>query len=114
VSQIQGLSGGPSLSTSLDSITPELRLCIAIMRRAIWDFVLYADVDEDDNPEANALGCDAASWIFTDSGEDENERGRYTFCYICNVMELEASYVRRIILNLDPGSYRRVIRRNEV
>ena len=78
------------------------------------DFVLYADADPTVAPDAAEIGREATAWLFSDVGEEVDEEGRYAFCYLCELMGLETSFVRRLVLTLDSSEYRKVIRRTEV
>ena len=55
-SWVDGTKGG---------IPPSHRLLVAIIRRAVWDFVLYKDVRKKDDPALYGIGVDAAGWLFT-------------------------------------------------
>jgi hypothetical protein len=100
---------------------PSQRLLVAIMRRAIWDFVLYKDEDltqydpskgktkkarrkiEKERKRAErdlAIATDAAGWLFWDGEEEVDEEGRYTFRYICSELDLEPADVRRRALSM--------------
>lgn len=114
MSQIPESQAESSTSSSLEAVQPEIRLCVAILRRSIQDYVLYRDIRPSEDPEKAEIGAEAAAWLFDDLGEVENEEGRYTFCYICGVMDLEMSYVRHIVRTLDVDEYRKVLRRNKV
>lgn len=69
---------------------PERRLMAAILRRAVYDFVLYRDEDH----EHHALALDSARWIFCRNEEDEVD-GSWTFTYICKDLGLNPAMVRR-------------------
>jgi hypothetical protein len=94
---------------------------MAIIRRAIWDFVLYKDEDptrfdpekfksakakkraenERKRAERNlAIATDAAGWLFWDGEEETDEEGRYTFKYICSILNLDPTEVRQRALSM--------------
>ena len=88
---------------------PSHRLLVAIVRRAIWDFVLYRDEDPDrykvkaerKKCEARlAIAEDAAGWLFWDGEEQVDGEGRYTFRYICEILDLSHAQVREHALKL--------------
>lgn len=101
--------------------TPSQRLLVAIMRRAIWDFVLYKDEDpsqfdpekfkstkarkraENERKRAERdleIATDAAGWLFWDGEEEIDEEGRYTFKYICSMLDLDPTEVRQRALSM--------------
>jgi hypothetical protein len=82
---------------------PEQRLLMAIVRRAVWDFVLYRALDADDSREdAKRLAWAeaAAEWLFWDGVETSDEEGRYTFMYICEVLGIEPAHFREQVMKL--------------
>jgi hypothetical protein len=103
-------SRSPSVTVDADyaedrkrGTTPSQRLLVAIMRRAIWDFVLYKDEnpkafkDEDDRKKCQErleIAEDAAGWLFWDGEEETDGEGRYTFKFICEMLDLKPSDVR--------------------
>lgn len=98
-------NAGPGSS----DFTPEKRLLVAIIRRAIWDFVLYRDEDPkqyedgDERDRCRArldLAEDAAGWLFWDGEETVDEGGRWTFRFICSTLELDHKRVRHGILRM--------------
>jgi hypothetical protein len=101
--------------------TPSHRLLVAIMRRAIWDFALYREEDpkrfdpskaktvkqrrklEAQRKKAErdlATAEDAAGWLFWDGEEEVDEQGRYTFRYICTMLDLNPAEVRARALSM--------------
>lgn len=78
------------------STDPTQRLLLAVVRRAVWDFVLYKD------PTAanHELAVDAAGWLFWDGQEEEDEEGRYSFLYICSILGIDPKKVRDHALRL--------------
>lgn len=78
--------------------TPEKRLMVAVVRRAVWDFVLYRDSK---NAEHMGIAAEAAGWLFSDEEDaPEGEDERYTFVNICSALELDPRYVRECVLRL--------------
>lgn len=78
----------------------EHRLLVAIVRRAVWDFVLYRGADPVTDKERYDLAADAAGWLFWDGEEEIDDCGRYSFKYICTVLELDAKSIRKGVLAL--------------
>ena len=72
-------------------LTPERRLYVAMIRRAVWDFVLYRGVLTEDK---RAISEDAETWLFYDGDEDLDADGRVTFLYTCSVLNLDPERVR--------------------
>ena len=80
------------------------------MRRAIWDFVLYRNEDpkgrgKDPDEKKKCLerlsvAEDAAGWLFWDGEEETDDGGRYTFKFICEMLDLEPSAVRARALSM--------------
>lgn len=70
------------------------RLLIAIVRRAVLDFVLYRDVTRAQNLLHYKLHSDAARWLFFDGTEVTGEDRRYTFLHICLLTGLDPRRVR--------------------
>jgi hypothetical protein len=79
---------------------PEHRLLVAIVRRAVWDFVLYRNADPEEQKDRYGLALDAAGWIFWDGEEEIDDEGRYSFLFICNYLGLDAKRVRKVVLQL--------------
>lgn len=77
---------------------PEVRLWFHVLRRQIWDFVLYKDADPDSKEYTYAE--DAAGWIWWDGEEDLDEFHRPTFRHICCVLGLDPRDVREATLRL--------------
>jgi hypothetical protein len=73
-------------------ITPERRLIVAVLRRSIWDFVIYREVSDDHSKKHLAEA--AAGWIWWD-GEDF-----MTFRYVCSTLDLDPKDLRKRILAL--------------
>lgn len=71
------------------------------MRRAIWDFVLYKEETRKTNAEKSLLAEEAAEWLFWDGEEETDTQGRYTFKYICEVLNLNPAHVRSKIAALE-------------
>lgn len=76
------------------------RLLLAIVRRAILDFVLYRDIAEDKNKKNHHAGADAAGWLFFDGGECVDTEGRYSFVYCCIQLDLDPQQVRASVLKM--------------
>lgn len=121
-------SRSPSVSVDPDyadakrrGTTPSQRLLVAIMRRAIWDFVLYKDEDpasfrperartvaarkevEEEkkrSQERLQIAEEAAGWLFWDGAEEADGQGRYTFRHICEMLDLDPDAVRRRALSM--------------
>lgn len=109
-------SRSPSVSVDADyaadrkgGTTTSQRLLVAIMRRAIWDFVLYKDEDPKlhKNPikrkkaaERLEIATEAAGWLFWDGEEETDEHGRYTFKFICSMLDMQPETVRARALAL--------------
>jgi hypothetical protein len=87
---------------------PEHRLLIAIVRRAVWDFVLYRHVDPETNPDGYDLAVDAAGWLFWDGEEEVDDEGRYSFQYICSLFEMDPHRVRKHVLGLSQKDIQRL------
>ena len=88
---------------------PEKRLMIAVVRRAVWDFVLYRGCDEKRDTDRYGLAVDAAGWLFWD-GEDSEDGtdSRYTFLNICLCLELDPQRIREGILRLTRSDIQRL------
>lgn len=122
MSQTPESPAGPpqSLSPELDTAyiastgsrhsTPDRRLLVAILRRALWDFAQYKD------PECSnhKLHVDAAGWIFWDGKEHQDEEGRMTFHYICETLDLPPKLLREGAKILTRDRIRRISQRIEV
>ena len=104
--------GSPLLSMSLDlenlvampleplGPTPEQRLMVAIVRRAVWDFVFYKDADPKGDPVKYAIAADAIGWMFWDGAETVDDQGRFTFLHICDSLNLAPQRVRAEVMKL--------------
>ncbi len=103
---LSSLSLYPSFSTDEDwsqqssQSSPGQRLLVAIVRRAIWDYVLYKDCDETSEADRYALALDAAGWLFWDGEESTDPEGRYTFLYICQLLDIDPKKIRKATLRL--------------
>ena len=75
------------------------------MRRAVLDFALYRHQRED--PLRYELAVDAAGWLFFDGEEYVDDQGRYTFMYICKLLEIDARRIRDQALALTRTDLRR-------
>lgn len=76
------------------------RLLVAIVRRAVLDFAMYRSRKKRKQPVEYKLGVDAAGWLFFDGTETHDSEGRYTFLYICALLELDAREIREQALRL--------------
>lgn len=95
---------GPATPEAL----PEQRLLVAIVRRAVWDFVLYRDTDPDTDEDRYELAVDAAAWLFWDGEESTDEEGRYTFRFICAELDLDAEKIRDRVLEMTRDDIQRL------
>lgn len=77
---------------------PEHRLWFHVLRRQIWDFVLYRDAEE--GTEESQLAEDAAGWLWWDGQEELDDHGRPTFLYVCSVLGVSPQKIREAALNL--------------
>lgn len=85
---------------------PEQRLLIAILRRAVYDFILYRDL-QPGQPNAD-LAEDAAGWLFWDGEEELDDEGRWTFRHICTVLSIDHVRLRRRTLALTRDDIKRL------
>lgn len=76
------------------------RLLVAILRRAVLDFVQYRDCEE--SSEARyLLHTEAAGWLFSDAIEGaDGEYNKYTFLQICSLLGMNHTEIREQALNL--------------
>ena len=88
--------------------TPEQRLMVAIVRRAVWDFVLYRRTNPDTDSDRYNMAADAAGWLFWDGEERSDNNGLYTFRHICATLDLDAKEVRDGILKLERNDIQRL------
>jgi len=100
-----GYSVEPATEEPKARSTPTRRLLLAILRRAIWDFVLYRKYKEDD--PYYALAIDAAGWLFWDGEEN------MTFRYICEQLGLNPIALRKACARLTRGDLSKINRRIE-
>lgn len=70
-----------------------------MVRRAVWDFVLYRNADPVKQKDRYELAVDAAGWLFWDGEDPEGEDG-FTFLHICSALELDAKRFRERVLTL--------------
>lgn len=77
---------------------PETRLWFHVLRRQIWDFVLYRSAPKDS--ENYFYAVDAAGWLWWDGEEEADEYGRPTFLHVCHILDLDPSMVREVTLAL--------------
>lgn len=88
--------------------SPTHRLLVAIVRRALWDFVLYRGCDPAVDAERHRLAEDAAGWLFWDGAEETADDNRYTFLYICGILNLEPDKIRKAALRLTRNDIERM------
>lgn len=81
---------GPNNAPS--TLTPERRLYLAVVRRALWDFVLYR---KSKNYEKRSLAREAENWLFWEGTEDTDAEGRVTFLYVCEILGIDPVRVQR-------------------
>lgn len=77
---------------------PEHRLWFHVLRRQIWDFVLYRDAEE--GTEEYQLAEDAAGWIWWDGEEESDDDGRPTFFHVCSILGIQPRDIREATLRL--------------
>lgn len=79
-------------SSAVPSSTPEQMVWLAVLRRAIYDFVMYRGYDK--KTKQYALAVDAAGWIWWD-GEEFG-----TFLFVCSVLGVNPTQMRRRLLTV--------------
>ncbi|MGA1354637.1 MAG: hypothetical protein ACO32I_07700 [Candidatus Limnocylindrus sp.] len=89
-------------------VPPTHRLLVAIIRRAVWDFVLYKDAKRTKDPVLHEIGVDAAGWLFWDGQEECDSEGRYTFLHICSILGLDPRRIREIAARLTRDDIQRL------
>jgi hypothetical protein len=89
-------------------IPPSHRLLVAIIRRAVWDYVLYKDVKKRVDPVLHEIGVDAARWLFWDGEEEVDGEGRYSFMHICSTLDLDPRKIRDIAAKLNREDIQRL------
>lgn len=87
-------------------VVPERLLLVAVLRRAIYDFVLYRELTH--NEKYNELYQDAASWLFWDGRETTDDLGRWTYRYVCSALELNYRAIRKRSLQLTREDLKRL------
>ena len=95
-----GIDEGYIGETKPSTSTPERRLVVAVLRRTIWDFVIYRNVPE--GHAKKALAAEAAGWIWWDGEEF------MTFKHVCETLDLDPINLRRRILMLKRSDLERV------
>lgn len=111
----------PSLSRSSDvrldedyveslrsGASPVHRLLVAIVRRAVWDFVLYEEADSAKNPNEYELYVGAVDWLFWDGEEECDDEGRLTFRHICGTLGLDPRQIRQAALTMSRNDIQRL------
>lgn len=81
-------------------LPPDHRLMIAVLIRAVRDFVNYKDTKR--GSEQYKLAVDAAGWLFWDGREP------MTFLKICDTVGLDSENIRKITLTLSRDDLRRM------
>lgn len=87
------------------ALTSEQKLLLAVMRRAVWDYVLHRTACTADK---RYLAEDARRWLFNYVEDDLDPRGRYSFEYACEMLGLDADSVRRGVERLRPEDIQRL------
>lgn len=67
-------------------LVPEQRLLLAVLRRAVWDYVLYR---ESVDTAKHQLSVEAQEWLFSDVDE------WMSFMFICKSLDINPSRIRR-------------------
>lgn len=75
------------------------RLLAAILRRAVLDFVLYADCEKKDELRYE-LHTEAAAWLFSDQIDASPGVEKYTYLQVCAMLELDPKAIREQALQL--------------
>jgi hypothetical protein len=76
------------------------RLLVAILRRAVLDFVQYQDCERS-NANRYQLHVEAAGWLFSDAIEGaDGEYNKYTFLQICSLLGMNPMEIREQALTL--------------
>lgn len=84
-------------------LCPTRRLIFAVLQRAIWDFVQFADTP--DGHPGKRLAIDAAEWLFSD---DEPSEDRYTFVFVCEALNLDPGMLRNRVMDMTKRDAQRV------
>ena len=87
------------------AMTGAQKLLVAVVRRAVSDFVLHTNSDK---AEMRGHAEDARRWLLTDDGDDLDEDGRYSFSYACEMLGLDLGTVRARLTRLRPEDIRRL------
>lgn len=88
--------------------SPAHRLLVAIVRRAVWDFVLYEGANPKTKPDEYELYIEAVDWLFWDGEEECDDGGRLTFRHICAMLELDPQQVRHTALSMSRNDIQRL------
>lgn len=84
--------------SSSPEFSPEKKLLVAILRRAVFDFALYRD-STDENHE---LAVEAAEWLWSESEE------HMSFRYICDILDMEPGVMRKKALALGRNDIKKI------
>lgn len=84
------------------------RLLIAILFRAVRDFVHYRSAKEG-TPEYE-VAADAAGWIWWDGEQPLEKAEPMTFRYICRELDLDVEKIRRLTRRLTVQELKRMTR----
>ena len=87
---------------------PAHRLLTAIVRRAVWDFVLYREITVEEDPVRAGWAEDAGEWLFWDGAETTDAEGRLTFRHICELLDLNPKAFRTQVLKLTRDDIQRL------
>lgn len=87
-------------------VVPERLLLVAVLRRAIYDFVLYRELTH--NEKYKELYEDAAAWLFWDGRETTDDLGRWTYRYVCSTLDLNYRSIRQRVLRLTREDLKRL------
>lgn len=78
-------------------LTSEQKLLVAVVRRAVWDYILHKDSKYSDK---KLMSDDARRWLFSESDDDLDENGCYSFAYACAMLGLDVDNMRIRVLRL--------------
>jgi len=87
---------------SAQELPPDSRLLIAVLFRAVRDYVNYKDAKP--GTERHKIAVDAAGWIWWNGTED------MTFLKVCEIVGLNPHKIRKITASLTPEELKRMAR----
>lgn len=90
----------PSVDGCREAVQGELMLCAAILRRAIYDMVLYKD---DRRIKKRRMAVDAYHWMF----ESKETEKVHSFVGICHSLSMDPDWVRQRVRSFDKESVRK-------